>query len=780
MNFFKTFFIFLLFIFSINVFNAKAIQVDNSFELRFSNAVPDSVKPAVTEATLIWSKYIKNKTPIVINVSWVSIPGTVAAYARATQSFVNIPELPLSNFVYPIALAEHFAGYSLNNDNADIDLAISSEQDWFINVDTIGRNNKIDLVTIIIHEIAHGLGIIGNFEYKDSKIALAGYPYIFDNFLFHKNGISCLDTYNNSNLSQDSVKSFFTSNELVWKGQYSKSILGRYPEIFSPSSFNSGSSLYHIDEDTFIDTDTNSLMTPFIGDLLLRDPGLLTVSLLADIGWDIYFISDYNHENISDVNSQVDFNVSFNTDLIDTSFVELYYSYDNGKNFQLADIDHNFSLNDFSCSLPQLNFERDVFYYYKTRSLLSDTITFPSYYYKSFSIGEDLIAPVINHSDITFIPITSDTLTFLINVIDDFAVDSSYAKIIIGRNNFSTIIENTEITFSSNIFNSYVKLPLEQYSLAEGDQIAYNIFSVDKAGNTASILSSGNYNIITIQPNQDPLLFYITDFEDDSIIDDFYFDKFTIDLVDGFSSYALHTPHPYVSSYVDLNYVQYTAQLKQPIIISNSPAIIEFDQIVLVEPGRTGVNYGEFGFWDYVVVEGTKDPSNSEWLPIGKKGYDSNLELEWTELFYSSITSENNNSSTAIATEDDYVHFSLNLLENKNFRVSDTIFIRFRLQSDYSKHGWGWAIDNLKIQEQLALKDSKIVNGLTIYPNPCKDFICIDSDFTTYTISNLIGQEQITGNNNSNVVNTAFLASGIYTISIFKDGEVKQSLFVKE
>ena len=38
------------------------------------------------------------------------------------------------------------------------------------------------------------------------------------------------------------------------------------------------------------------------------------------------------------------------------------------------------------------------------------------------------------------------------------------------------------------------------------------------------------------------------------------------------------------------------------------------------------------------------------------------------------------------------------MISNGNFVANDEIVIRFRLLSDQLVHGWGWAIDNIKIQ----------------------------------------------------------------------------------
>ena len=57
---------------------------------------------------------------------------------------------------------------------------------------------------------------------------------------------------------------------------------------------------------------------------------------------------------------------------------------------------------------------------------------------------------------------------------------------------------------------------------------------------------------------------------------------------------------------------------------------------------------------------------------------------------------------------------------SKEFILNDTIVIRFRLHSDLAGHGWGWAIDNIEIQNEntTAIDPISGVSQFNIYPNP--------------------------------------------------------------
>ena len=86
----------------------------------------------------------------------------------------------------------------------------------------------------------------------------------------------------------------------------------------------------------------------------------------------------------------------------------------------------------------------------------------------------------------------------------------------------------------------------------------------------------------------------------------------------------------------------------------------------------------------------------------------------------------NNGSSSTRGTKEMFVRRNFDLLENGNFVVKDTVLVRFRLYSDPYANGWGWAIDNLKIQD-LVVSNKQVVSpgDLRIYPNPFKESFTI-------------------------------------------------------
>jgi hypothetical protein len=163
-----------------------------------------------------------------------------------------------------------------------------------------------------------------------------------------------------------------------------------------------------------------------------------------------------------------------------------------------------------------------------------------------------------------------------------------------------------------------------------------------------------------------------------------------------------------------------TTVLKYPVVLVEN-AIMSFDEVVLVEPGEDQTQFGDEEFWDYVIVEGSKDFGKT-WMQVAD-GYDSRAYTLWNTKYFENIV---DNVSLTEGKSDWFVNREIDLLENKNFNINDTVLFRFRLLSDPYANGWGWAIDNLRIQ--LPVKSSIPLlspGNITIYPNPFNDIINI-------------------------------------------------------
>jgi photosystem II stability/assembly factor-like uncharacterized protein len=239
---------------------------------------------------------------------------------------------------------------------------------------------------------------------------------------------------------------------------------------------------------------------------------------------------------------------------------------------------------------------------------------------------------------------------------------------------------------------------------------------------------------------------------------DFIGDGFSIFQETGFTDAAIHSPHPYADA-TTLIY-----QLVIPIEVASSNAFLRFQNVALIEPGESGTVFGDFAFWDFVIVEGTKDGVN--WIPLAD-GWDARLNSDWLTRY----------NQSGAGDESLYVLQTINLLDT--FSAGDIIYIRFRLFADAAVNGWGWAIDNLEIQGDVTsiAGNQKLPSTYYLgqnYPNPFNPVTTINFGIPTpgrvqIVIYNALGQKVQTVLNEELQVGThrvqvdaQNLASGVY------------------
>jgi hypothetical protein len=188
--------------------------------------------------------------------------------------------------------------------------------------------------------------------------------------------------------------------------------------------------------------------------------------------------------------------------------------------------------------------------------------------------------------------------------------------------------------------------------------------------------------------------------------DDFEGDLFLITKFNGFDDFAIHTRHPYEEG---INYsgdsIDYLYQLRTPIIVASNNASLKYEDIALVEKGEIGAVFPSDDFYDYVVVEGSDDGVN--WKTLSS-GYDAQKNAKWLDAY--NLEKDGDKSL--------FMEHTIDILNT--FQAGDTIFIRFKLHSDPLTAGWGWAIDNVFIQQKITAIERVEKNNLScnIYPNP--------------------------------------------------------------
>jgi len=676
-------------------------------------------KNAFEYAVNIWESIIESDMTIRMKATWSSnLDSDVLGSCGPETYYANFTNAPYEDLYYPVAIAEKIANKELNGESRyDIVANFSSSIDWYYGTDGNTPDTQYDLVTVALHEIAHGLGFTG-FFFVDNDLGVYGYydygdATSFDRLVVRSSGIQLLDTTAYPNQSSE------LASALQSAGLYAESPIakasnnGTRPRLYAPTTFDDGSSVYHLNDNTYPTGNENSLMTHALGyGEAVHDPGPLARGIMEDIGWTnliIHFDPIKDKEELQPVT----FNVSFDSEYdIDSSALYVIYSTDE---FQtLSDTLNLVSENSdgiFSATLSPGENTEIITYYIEARDV-KDRVKYapslaPKEYYQ-VKFGPDTQSPSISHTPVDYFLKRGESLTISAEVSDNLGVDTVYVEYSI--NNVQQSPFGLPFVEDDTYFAEF---PFNLETLSDGDSIHYKIYAIDSslAKNMAQLPDSDESFAFRVEEIFDPVSSYENDFNSET--SDFLISDFSIYTANNFEDGALHSPHPYESPGVDNEEYNYTTFLKRPIIIKESGSIT-FDEVVLVEPGESGSEYGDDDFWDYVIVEGSKDFGET-WLELAD-GYDSGDNTVWKENYNTYILGQDSKTK---GKSEWFENREISLVENQNFVDGDTILIRFRLYSDPYAAGWGWAIDNLRIQKPLAAGYTNLSeDDVLIYPNP--------------------------------------------------------------
>jgi len=162
--------------------------------------------------------------------------------------------------------------------------------DWYYGTDGNTPSNQYDLMTVVLHEICHGLNFSGTMRYSSGSGNWGGgtgYPNIYDYFMRDGSGTQLIDTSSYTNGSA-ALGSALTSNDIWFHGSQAMVANGNQRvKMYAPSTWSSGSSYSHLDFDTFNNTANQLMVYAVSKGESVHDPGAVTKGLLEDLGWTV-------------------------------------------------------------------------------------------------------------------------------------------------------------------------------------------------------------------------------------------------------------------------------------------------------------------------------------------------------------------------------------------------------------------------------------------------------------------------------------------------------------
>ncbi len=794
----------------------QSVKAGTQVVLTYETVPPSDIKTIFERAANLWATSLNSDVTINIYVQWKSLATGVLGSAGASTNVRNFVGSNRLNTWYPVALAEKMAHKNLNGTNPDIIATFNSDfTDWYTGTDGVPKINQIDLYSVVLHEFGHGLGFIGQVGLSSDKTEAGyGYPGIFDQFMINSAGTILMDTTKFDNPSA-ALKTQVSSNSLFISSPSIVRLNGEKGKLYAPTNFSEGSSIYHVDQAKYKVGDPNALMTPQIArGEVTRDIGPIVLGAFNDFGWYSTNIIADNYNDTEDVSKDIVFSAKVYSDtLINESSVKLMMAIDKSI-LSATSMPLVKSGNTYTYTLPKSAATRKINYYWTANDAGGKKVTTPAEApviegtnfgsYFDFTVGADTVKPVVIYANplkYIFNSQTTITLPTLLTS-DNLGISAVYMEYSINgaafvRKDFTKVAG--ESFKYSNSFN------FAAGQLKAGDVIRYRVVVADaaKISNIVYSPSSGYYDF-KVLALAEPVSTYVQNF-DATPSADFFLKGFNLTQAAGFSTVALHSLHPYADgneeSYDGVGgsdkFTNSDAILLKPIKIAADNPKITFDEIVLVEPGEAGESFLNAdgtvnrSFFDYVIVQGSNDDGKT-WYNFAN-GWDSNFNATWLSKWNSAGDADGN--STATATSTLVKNHEIDMLASGKFSVNDQVIIRFRLHADLGAHGWGWAVDNLKIQAPkvdpiLAIEPSSLAKGLQISPNPSSGLLQViyeqagDLNGIALRVIDLQGRPVYNqnyptqGNRFECQVDLSYLASGTYALQLQVENQVVLKRFV--
>lgn len=255
----------------------------DEFVFTFDDTFTDAERAAIVAAGEKWADVLVIDVPIDVRVYEMDLGEGALAGAGPWQYY--FPEG--SDTLWPAAVVNQLAGDDFNGgpgldgEGADIGYEIGMIVDdsdiFYDGLDSAVPQGRYSLLTVAMHELAHGLGHT-TFAWPDEdtgqlSVRDSGFRYVYDTFV--RSADRNITTLGSTALQNALV------GPLRWAGVDGTRLNGgTRPALFAPNPFQPGSSVSHLSP-TF-----GRLLSPGINDgVAILSIESVTRGMLADIGW---------------------------------------------------------------------------------------------------------------------------------------------------------------------------------------------------------------------------------------------------------------------------------------------------------------------------------------------------------------------------------------------------------------------------------------------------------------------------------------------------------------
>lgn len=267
-------------------FRPDAVVIDVTYGPGFSSF--PQAQAAFQHAVNIWKTQLTSPVAVAVQADFSNLGADVLGYASYNTIARNFTGALMTDTWFPGPIANSLAGSAITG-HPGIGATFSSAFNWYFGTDGLPPAGQYDFVSVVLHELGHGLGFAGSTRVSGGLGAWGSgspaLPYIYDRYLANASNQALTNTGIFANNSS-ALASQLTSNNVFWAGgQGVAANGGTNPRLYAPTTWASGSSISHLDDATFPPGNANSLMTHALGSAeAVHNPGPVARGMLRDSG----------------------------------------------------------------------------------------------------------------------------------------------------------------------------------------------------------------------------------------------------------------------------------------------------------------------------------------------------------------------------------------------------------------------------------------------------------------------------------------------------------------
>ena len=256
-------------------------------------------RAAVRAAAQTWARTLDVSVPIRVRATAGTIDG-IYGYANPVNYARDPGRSPAvtDDVLEPVALANARSRRDATPGQPHIEARFDlSRSDLYLGTDGRTPRNKVDLETLALHELGHGLGFAGSPGFGSpatlgregapgtSVVPGSRTPFSYDRFTCTRTSPGTCTPMMSLPDGSSQLEAAFQNGRLYWSGKHATAANGgRAVKLYAPPVVQGGATYVHLDESTYLYR--NSLMTPYLTFGAARQqPGPIAVAMLADMGW---------------------------------------------------------------------------------------------------------------------------------------------------------------------------------------------------------------------------------------------------------------------------------------------------------------------------------------------------------------------------------------------------------------------------------------------------------------------------------------------------------------